>query len=94
MKKTKYYEHDLRLTLAFKLNMIEYAGEYAPEVKSISISIKGPEESRQAAEYFHENEGLEMPLVLAQFLSKIASDNSLHAAVATACHMVLDEIEM
>lgn len=87
---------ELCVTLEMNLNMLELAGEYVPNLKAAHIKIAGPKDSKDAADYMHNNLNEMLPFLFAEyFMNRIESENNIKVIVpiSAACKMVLDYIE-
>lgn len=90
--KSKFEKKPLLVTLEMHLNMIEFMGEYAPDLKGAHIKIAGPEDSRDAADYMHKDLDRMLPLLLAKYLIsliEVKKNRALITAIKVACKMVL-----
>lgn len=94
--KSEFEKKALLVTLEMDLNMIEFKGEYAPDLIGSHIKIAGPPDSREAADYMHKYLDTMLPLLFANYfmnLVELKNDSLVTSGVKVACEMVLEYIE-
>lgn len=94
MKKEGFPKYPLMLTIDFTLDMLEFNGDFAPELRGARVKIGGPKESKKAADFLHEDFNMLFPLIISTYLMELGSRDSLsESGVIVACDMVKEYFE-
>ena len=92
----KFKKEELRVTIEMNLEMMKLKRKYNPILTSADITISGPEDADDAADYMHECFDYMLPYLIANFFMEtiMLNHSKLYTkAVKAACQMVLEFIE-